>query len=154
MGRLGSYRRFLASWRRDRGVAAIEFAIVAPLILALVIATVELGFAIQASILSQDAAAAGAFYASQKGWDAAGISSAVLADSNATGLTAAPAPQLYCGCPSSAGISSATCGVMCADGVTARRYVKVSASLPRKTVVGSNFGLPATVTATSTVRLP
>jgi Flp pilus assembly protein TadG len=149
-----SYLRFGAPWRRNGGVAAIEFAIVAPMLLALVIASVELGFATQASIQSQDAAAAGAFYATQKGWDAAGISAAVLAATSAPGLTAAPAPQLYCGCPTTTGIGSTTCGVTCADGVTARQYVKVSASLPRKTVIGSGFGLPGTVTSTSTARLP
>lgn len=154
MSRIASYGWLAAFWRRTRGVAAIEFAIVAPMLLALVVASVELGFAIQASIQTQDAAAAGASYAGQKGWDAAGISAAVLADTNAAGLTAAPAPRLYCGCPTTTGVGAATCGVTCADGVTARQYVEVSASLPRKTVMGSAFGLPATMTSTSTARLP
>jgi Flp pilus assembly protein TadG len=141
-------------WRRRRGTAAIEFAIVAPVLITVAIATAELGFAIRASLEAQQAAAAGALYASINGWNAAGITGAVLAATGEANLTASPAPLLYCGCPLATGVSTATCGAACADGLTARQYVVVSATLPRVSVVSSQLGLAANVTGQSTVRLP
>jgi Flp pilus assembly protein TadG len=147
-------RLITQAWRQGRGTAAIEFAIIAPVLVAVAIATAELGFAIRASLEAQQAAAAGALYAGINGWNAAGITGAVLAATGETKLTASPAPRLYCGCPLTTGVSTATCGVTCADGRTARQYVEVSATLPRVSVVSSQLGLAANMTRRSTVRLP
>lgn len=142
------------AWRRRDGAAAIEFAIIGPLLLSLVIGVTELGLAIRASMLAQEAAAAGALYASQHGWDASGVSAAVLAATDEASLAASPAPQLYCGCPGASGVAAATCGERCPDDQAARQYVTVSATIPRVSVIRSSLGLGASMTATSTVRLP
>ena len=147
-------RLIVETCRRRRGTAAIEFAIIAPVLVAVAIATAELGFAIRASLEAQQAASAGALYASINGWNAAGITGAVLAATGETKLTASPAPLLYCGCPLVTGVSAVTCGVTCADGRTARQYVVVSATLPRVSVVSSQLGLSANMTRQATVRLP
>jgi hypothetical protein len=139
--------------RSQQGVAALEFAIIAPVMVILIVSTVELGFAIRDQLRVQAASAAGAFYAMNKGFDAGGISAAVLNGAAGTGLTASPAPALFCGCPQTTGIGAATCGAICADGIAARQYAQVSASIPRTTILGSSLGLPATMTAQSIGRL-
>ncbi len=139
--------------RRD-GVAAIEFAIMAPMLIALLIGTVEIGLAIRAAIETQEAVSAGALYASQKGFDSPGIIGAVQAATAHANLTASPAPSEFCGCPSATGISSTTCSSLCTDGRTARQYVVIHAALPRPSVIGSYVGLPATLMAQATVRVP
>ena len=66
------------AWLGDaRGVAAIEFAFVAPFLLVLLIAVSELGLPIRTELLAQEAVAAGAQYAIQ-GFNSAVITSARL----------------------------------------------------------------------------
>jgi Flp pilus assembly protein TadG len=139
--------------RSQQGAAALEFAILAPVMVILIVSSIELGFAIRDQLRVQAASAAGAFYAMNKGFDSAGISAAVLSGAAGTGLAATPAPVLFCGCPQTTGIAAATCGATCADGIAARQYAQVSASIPRTTVLGSSLGLPATMTAQSIGRL-
>ena len=150
---MGSLTRLL---RSARGAAAIEFAIIAPVLALLVVATIELGFMMRARIVAQEAASAGALYASQHTFDAAGIAAIMAATTNATneGTITAGTPTLSYGCPTTTGITPAAAGDTCADGVGARRYVTVTASVPRVTILDSDFGLPANATASSTVRLP
>ena len=83
--------------QRQDGVAAIEFAIMAPLLIALLIGTIEIGLTIRASIEAQEAVSAGALYASQKGFDSPGIIAAVQAATAHADLTASPAPSEFCG---------------------------------------------------------
>jgi Flp pilus assembly protein TadG len=139
--------------RSQQGAAALEFAILAPVMVILIVSTIELGFAIRDQLRVQAASAAGAFYAMKNGFDAAGISAAVVNGAAGTGLAASPAPALFCGCPQTTGIASATCGAICTDGNAARQYAQVSASIPRTTLVSSALGLPATMTAQSIGRL-
>jgi len=149
--RLNPLRAKLAS---NMGTAAIEFAIVAPMIAAALIATVETGFTIHATIQAQEAASAGALFASQNGWNAAGIAGAVTAAVDEPGVNASPAPREFWGCPETGGVASANEGAICPDGSEARPYAEVGASLARRSILPSNLGLPAVVTARSTVRLP
>jgi hypothetical protein len=147
-------RPFLLGAGSRAGVAAVEFAIVAPVLIAMVIAATELGFAIRDSLRAQAAAAAGAYYAIKTGFDAPGISAAVANGATGGAITASPAPSLSCGCPSAAGIAPATCGATCLDGMPARQYVRVSASIARTSVLPSDLGLPDTLTRQTVVRLP
>lgn len=140
--------------RNRRGVAAIEFAIIAPVLAGVVVATVELGFMMRAKILAQEAASAGALYASQHAFNAVAITAAVTAASNEATITASPAPAEAWGCPTVTGILAQGAGTLCADGIAARHYAVVGASVPRTSILGSAFGLPASATASSTVRLP
>jgi Flp pilus assembly protein TadG len=137
-----------------RGSAAIEFAIIAPLLLIMLAGLVELGFAAREAMLVQDAAEVGAGYAVKNGWDSAGISSAVVNATGATGVTASPAPVQFCGCPVASGISTVLCTAKCPDTTSPGTYVRVSASVAH-TAILSNLGLPipATLTGRATVRL-
>lgn len=140
----------------QRGSVAVEFAIIGPLLVIILTAIIEIGLATAAWFTVQEAALAGANYASHKGFNASAISSAVISSTNKTALTATPTPVSYCGCPSGTKIETVgiICSGTCADGATARRYVDVSASMGRPSVIGNNFGLPATITVTLTTKVP
>lgn len=140
--------------RAQSGVAALEFAIMAPFLLALIIAIIEIGLATRDSLRAQAAAATGAAYAMQNGFDSTKIANAVINGTGAVGLTASPAPTLSCGCPTATGIGVAACTATCADGLKARQYVKVSASITRTTILSTRFGLPTVLTRQSIMRLP
>lgn len=136
-----------------QGVAAIEFALVAPLLVLLLVGTVELGLAVRDADRAQQAAATGAAYAVAHGWDPLAIGNAVTSGSGAQGISASPAPVLYCGCPQAGGVAPTACGVACADGANARQYARVSASLTRTSLFSSSLTLPATITRQSIARL-
>lgn len=138
----------------EAGVAALEFAIMAPLLLLLIVSVAEIGLATRDALRAQSAAATGGYYAMQNGFDAAAISAAVINGTGAVGLSATPAPVLLCGCPGVAGIATAVCTATCADGIKARQYVRVSASITRTSILDAHLGLPATLVRQSTVRLP
>jgi len=140
--------------RGANGSAAIEFAIISPVFVILLIGVVEIGLAGRDAMRVQDAAEAGALYAQVHGWNSAGIVSAVTNATGATGLTATPAPVTFCGCPGVGGIGVTDCSVLCADGSTPGQYITVSASMPRLSIMPETFAaLPATLTAHSTVRI-
>lgn len=140
--------------RRQDGTAAIEFALILPMLLIIFTGVVEIGLAVHDSIRVQEAVSAGAIYANQHDFNAAAISSAITSATTAGSLTASPAPVQFYGCPSATGIAASTLGATCADGFQSRSYVTVSAQMPRTQVFGAVFGLPATLTATATARLP
>lgn len=139
---------------RQRGTAAIEFGLAAPLLLVILMGLVELGFAMYQAMQVTDSVEAGAIYAAKNGYDAAGISAAVVNATGTAGITATPAPVQFCGCPSTSGITTTTCSATCSDGKTPGQYVRISASLARVTILPyPALGLPATLSATSVVRL-
>lgn len=139
-----------------RGSAAVEFAIIAPVLALVLIATIELGFAMRARIIAQEAASAGALYASQHAFDAAGITGIMAATSNASNeaVITAGTPTAWYGCPTATDVTPASQTDTCGDGKPARRYVTVTATVPRVSILGSDLGLPADLTSTSIVRLP
>ncbi len=145
----------LQAWRQgSRGSAAIEFGLAIPLLLALLMGVVELGFAMYEAMQVYSAAETGAAYAVKNGWDSAGISSAVVSATGTTGITASPAPEQFCGCPSESGILTTSCSATCTGGNAAGQYVRVSASLAHATILPfPALSLPTTFTANSVVRL-
>ena len=137
-----------------RGTVAIEFALVAPFFLTLLGGMVELGFASYQAMEAQDAAEAGALYAAKHGYDAAGISAAVVNASGSGGVAASPAPTVFCGCPGTAGVSAISCASTCASGDQPGQYVRVNASVAHETILSYlGLPLPATLTGQSTVRV-
>lgn len=136
------------------GVAAIEFAVMAPLLLVVIASVVELGLATRDTLRVQSAAAAGAQYAMLNGYNAAGISAAVVSGTGAVGLSASPAPTLFCGCPTATGIGATACTATCDDGVKLRQYIRISASIQRTTVLHTQLGLPDILVRQAIVRLP
>jgi len=144
-------RRFVVA---TEGAALIEFSLFAPILLPMVICTMDLGFGIYRKMQVQHAAQAGAQYAIAHSWDASSISAAVTNATSFAGVSASPAPNKFCGCPSSTGITSVTCPATCDDGAVAGTYVTVSAQATYTTIVpyplvGSSFAL----SAQSTVRI-
>lgn len=136
------------------GSAAIEFGIIAPLLLLLLVGVVELGFGVHQAMQVQDAAEAGALYAGKYGYDQAGIAAAVVNATGAENVTAEPAPALFCGCPSVTGIAEVDCSASCPDGNGAERYVRVSAAMPHTTIlVGLLVPLPDTIRGQAVVRV-
>ena len=125
-----------------------------PLLLLVVASVVELGFAARDALRAEAAAAAGSQAAMLTGFDPTRISAAVVGSTGAAGLTATPAPAMFCGCPLATGISVMACNNICADGINTRVYVRVSASIVRTTVIDANLGLPAVLTRQSIARLP
>lgn len=138
----------LRRWLADRrGASAVEFALIAPVFVGMMVGVVEAGGALRTGLQARQAAAAGAAYASKHTFDATAIAAASTAATAKTGLTTSAAQ--YCGCPMSSGFST-TCTGVCADGYAPRSYVVVTASLPRPRVFRTSFGLPSRMIATST----
>ena len=141
-------------WHNSRGVAAIEFAIVASLLFIPFLAGVEVGYTAFQAMQVQSAVEAGALYALQNGFDATEIGRAVQNASAATDVKAVPAPSQFYGCPSSTGIAEILGTQKCADGTSPGTYVRVEASLTRTSLIAnSGLGLPSTLSAKSVVRV-
>lgn len=121
-------RRPFRLWRHDcEGTAAVEFALLAPVLVGILVAMIDLGIGITDKLEVESAAAAGVQYAVANGWNSAGIAAAVTGSGSLITIAATPAPSESCGCPGSSGISAAGCGSVCPDGSTAGVYVTVGA---------------------------
>jgi len=138
--------------RDRRGSAAIELAIVAPLLLTLLGGVLDVGFGLQEAMLAQNAAEAGALYAATHGWDAAGIEAAIVAAAPDSGIAATPPPSRFCGCATANGIRETACGARCSGGAAAS-YAEVDTSLAHWRIMPFDF-MPDTLTGRSVVRLP
>jgi len=132
--------RVLATPGHRRGVAAIEFALVAPLLFAMLAAVVEIGMASYQAMQVQAAAEAGAMYA---------------ASATGTAHIAASATAI-CGCPTVTGVvfQGSDCTTVCAadNNSNPGQYVRVNATLAHVSILP--FALvPNVLTATTTVRV-
>ena len=136
------------------GVAAVEFALIGPMLVLMMLCTVDLGMGFYRNMQVQTAAQAGAQYAVAHGFTESGVLSAIQSATTFSGISASPGPSQYCGCASSTGIASAVCGSTCPGGSLSGTYVSVSTQatyttlLPYPTLPNS-FAL----TARSTVRI-
>ena len=139
--------------RRQSGSAAIELAIVAPMLLTLLGGVIDVGFGLQEAMLAQNAVEAGALYAATHGWNAAGIEAAVVAAAPNSGVVAKPPPRQFCGCADVAGITATACGAHCHGGAVAASYAEIGTSLAHWRIIPFDF-MPDTLTGRSVVRLP
>lgn len=147
-------RRMSAAVHDRRGVAAIEFGIMIPLLSLMVVSVTDIGLALYRKMQVENAAQAGAQYAIVRGFDETGVTGAVTAATNSTTITASPKPYQFCGCPTSAGVSTVSCGAICPSGAQAGTYAMVSAQGTFYTLV--NYQIVAatyTYSAQSTARL-
>lgn len=146
-----SVRRWLAD---RRGVAAVEFGLMIPIFSLMVVSVTDIGLGVFRKMQVENAAQAGAQYAIARGFNQDGISSAVTAASNSAAVSASPAPVQFCGCPTTTGISTVSCGSSCPGGSAAGTYAKVSAQATYYTLI--DYRVVATsynITAQSTARL-
>jgi Flp pilus assembly protein TadG len=148
-------RRFFTRAADDTsGVAAVELSIIAPLLTLMMISVTDIGLGVYRKMQVEDAAQVGAQYAMRNGFDANAISNAVASATNSSAITASPAPVKFCGCATSSGVSTVSCGATCPGGAVAATYTTVSAQATYSTilnyqVVPQNYNF----SAQSTVRL-
>ena len=148
---LSCLRRFLGGSQDGvRGVAAIEFSIVAPLLVLTLVGTIDAGSAIYRKMQVQNAVHAGTQYAMINGFNASGITTAIASASNMS-VNSSPAPQQFCGCPSMSGVASIDCSSTCPGGSNPGTYVTVSAqgyysTLFRYPLVNDQFSFTTQVT--------
>lgn len=137
-----------------RGVSAVEFAILAPMLIFMAVATTDLGMGFYRRMQVESAAQAGAQYAMLHSFDATAISTAVTSATNYTGISASPTPTQFYGCPSSTGITAASSNSTCSTGNSPGTYVSVSAQATYSTLIAYP-GLPNSynLAATSTARI-
>jgi Flp pilus assembly protein TadG len=145
--------RFTAGADGVRGALSIEFAVIAPTLVLMLIGVLDLGMGIYRKMQVQNAAQAGAAYAVLHGFTSSSIESAVTS-ATSFGVSASPAPSEFCGCASSGGVTAATCGSTCSGGSSPGTYVTVSAQGTYTTLLPYP-GIPNsyTLSAQSTVRL-
>ena len=109
------------------GVAAVEFAIVAPPLILLMVCTADVGMGMYRKLQVQNAAQIGSAYAVAHGFQADSISNAVRSATAFSSIVAQPTPSQSCGCASNTGVTSAACNSTCVDGTISGTYVTVSA---------------------------
>jgi hypothetical protein len=120
------WRRGLALGRR--GLAALEFAIVAGVLSVMLMGVYDYGMVAWHKLQVHNAVRAGAAYAAYHGFDAEKIMVVVTTASDYPAITASPAPVQVCGCAEASGtFVESACGGNCADGGTKGKYVRVSA---------------------------
>lgn len=145
---------FEAGGRSIAGVMSIELALILPALALCIICVADLGLGIYRKMQVQTAAQAGAEYAAVHGYDQNGTTNAILNATSYSGVSAAPQPQLYCGCASATGVVAAACGSICASGSAAGQFVQASASATYQTVLTYPlFPKSFPLTAQSTVRI-
>ena len=138
----------------EQGVAAIEAALIVPILVVALVCTTDLGMGIYRKMQVQNAAQAGAEYAVTHGFTPSAISSAATAATSFSAIQAVPAPARFCGCPSETGVTGAACDSNCSGGVAPGTYVTVSTQATYNTILPypampRNF----VFTAQSTVRI-
>ena len=140
--------------KADSGIAAIEFAILGAVLCLIVIAVGDLGMGFYSYMQVQNSAQAGAQYAAVHGFNSTSITTAVTSATSISGITASPAPQQFCGCVSGTAVVAATCGTVCADGMSAGTYVSAAAVRDYTTLISwPGFAASYHQTATATVRI-
>jgi Flp pilus assembly protein TadG len=143
--------------RAEDGIAAVEFGLLAPMLLLIVAASIDLGLAYSAQMKVQQAAQAGAQYALLHGFDSTKITAAVTAATTLS-VNASPAATQRCGCLSGSTVTlsgTPPCLVTCGNGLTPGTYVTVNAQasytplVPYATLLSS----PTTLTSQAQVRI-
>lgn len=141
--------------RHARGGAGVEFALIGPAIVILLIGVTDFGLGFYRRMQAQTAAQRGAIYATVNGYVPSGISSTIT--STRGSISATPAPSSYCACPTASGLSVVACGSTCTIGaatVNAGKYVSASAQTTYSTIFRyPGLTSPITFSATQVVRI-
>ncbi|HWL80344.1 MAG TPA: TadE/TadG family type IV pilus assembly protein [Roseomonas sp.] len=114
-------------WHCRRGVSALEFALVAPVLALVALGGFDLGNAALQSLRLEAAARAGAQYAFSRPADSTGILAAVRGNLPGWTNVTVPAPVLACRCDNGTTVSCS--GGTCGAGTPAT-YVTIAVSRP------------------------
>jgi Flp pilus assembly protein TadG len=157
-----SLRQFISGDKDGiRGVTAIEFAIIAPVLILMTICTIDLGIGFYRYLQVESAAGVGAQYAALNGFNVSNMKNAITNATSNSEISASPAPSTFCGCPSTTGITPMTaiappyCAAStCTGGAVAGTYVTASAQSPYSPIMNYPL-LPSsfTLSAQSTMRI-
>jgi Flp pilus assembly protein TadG len=136
----------------SRGIAAVEFAMIVPILLLMFVCISDFGIGIYTNMQVENAAQYGAEYAVVNGYDTSAITNAVRGSTSLNNISVSPTQ--FCGCPSGSSITSTSCTATCSDGSTAGTFVQVSVAHDYSTLI-SYPGLPASfhLASQSTARL-
>jgi Flp pilus assembly protein TadG len=129
-------RASAADPRYRKGAAAVELAVVSPLLLLLLAGVAEVGMAGYQALQVQAAVEAGVLYVSLYGGsNTAAINQAVVNATSTAGITSTI--SAFCGCPTAAGVvSQANCTTVCsADNTAPGSYVTVKASIAHQAIM-------------------
>jgi Flp pilus assembly protein TadG len=150
-----NWRRLLSRLvRTSSGNAAIEAALLVPVLVFMVVGIADFGMAVYRKMQVQHAAQAGAEYAIIHGFNSAAVTAAVTGATAFTGVSVTPAPAQSCGCASETLITAAVCGTTCPAGGTAGVYVTVSSQGSYTTLLPyPGFPTNLTFNASSIVRI-
>jgi Flp pilus assembly protein TadG len=130
--RLGKYRANRSA-RHEEAQSLVELALLMPLFISLLLGSAEFARFAWASVLTANAARAGAAFGAESlnnAGNIAGVQAAAAADSvNLTGLTTAP-PTISCGCSNGTAISDCNNSLAsCAPPATISNFVHVNTSM-------------------------
>lgn len=137
----------------DGGVAILELALIAPLLILLTLGIVEVGLYARVGIEVGNAARAGVQYGAQTtatAQDTAGITSAAQNDAHEI-ASLSVTPSYYCTCDAVPGTHYASCASVpaCATGDHQDEYVQVTATKTFAPLI-QIAGLPSSLTVTKT----
>jgi Flp pilus assembly protein TadG len=142
--------------KNESGSAAIEFGLLAPVLVLFAVGTIDVGSAAYRAMQVQAAAEAGAYYVSANGYDATAVASTVSnAINSAPQITATPAPSLFRACASASGLDEQACtsACQCPDGSSPGQYARVSAQMITEPAIMESLNLPTTIAAEAIVRI-
>lgn len=133
------------------GVGAVEFALLLPILLLLLLAVADFGLAVNEKMRLTGAARAGAQWAYKKSGDTGGVALAVQQAAGLEPSRITIATQSFCGCIS--GVAVACLGT-CNDGNGVRTYVTVTVSESWAPLIASAaMDGPVSLSGTATLRL-
>ncbi len=147
-------QRWHAETLSSAGSVAMELGLLFPVLAIFITGVVEIGFGIYQASRVYDASEAGLLYAAKHGWNASGISSAVVNATGFPGISATPSPTQFCGCPGASAVSAVSCSSTCSNGDAPSQYIQINALLTRQSIVSfPGLGLPSTFSAQSILRV-
>ena len=141
--------RNIASFSRARdGVAAIEFALLTPVIVVMLTGLISFGFVVYQKMEMTNAAHSGVQLALVDSSNISAIQDAVVASTNLGITTADVNVTEFCECADG---SAVTCGSACGDGSNNRHFLTIDISMNATLLFWPDGSIP--LSQTSTIRI-